>query len=157
MDIPGPLPFAGSPPLGFRFGVLFMAIGAIPNPLDILFQKVSGLGTTVETYPVAEGGQNLYRQQLPKHIQHDNLMLERGMIVGSPLAIEFNVAMSQFKFTPSNVLVTLLDHTRIPIAGWLCMKAYPVKWSISDLDATTNAVVIEHMELTYQRMQTIRL
>ncbi len=157
MDISGPLPFVGSPPLGFRFGVLFMAMGTIQNPLDILFQKVSGLGTTVETYPVEEGGQNLYTQLLPKNILHDNLVLERGMIVGSPLAIEFNLAMSLFKFTPSNVLVTLLDNTRIPIAGWLFMKAYPVKWSVSDLDATINAVVIEHMELTYQRMQTIRL
>ena len=65
--------------------------------------------------------------------------------------------MSLFKFKPSNVLVTLLDNTRIPIASWLFMKAYPVKWSVSDLDATANTVVTEHMELTYQRMQTIRV
>jgi phage tail-like protein len=157
LDIPGPLPFVGSPPLGFRFGVLFLALGVIPNPLDILFQKVSGLGATVETETVREGGQNLYTQLLPKHIQHDNLVLERGMVVGSPLVIEFNVAMSLFKFKPSNVLVTLLDHTRIPIASWLCVKAYPLKWSVSDLDATSNSVVIEHMELAYRHLQVIRL
>lgn len=157
MDIPGPLPFVGSPPLGFRFGVLFLALGVIPNPLDILFQQVSGLGATVETQSVEEGGQNMYRQLLPKNVQHDHLTLERGLVSGSPLAVEFSTAMSLFKFKPSNVLVTLLDHTRIPIASWLCMKAYPVKWSVSDLDATTNAVVIERMELAYQRLQTIRL
>lgn len=157
MDIPGPLPFAGNPPLGFRFGVLFLALGVIPNPLDILFQKVSGLGASVATSALEEGGQNLYSQLLPKKIQHENLVLERGLVVGSPLVIEFNVAMSLFKFKPSNILVTLLDHTRIPIASWLCMKAYPVKWSVSDLDADANTVVIEHMELAYQRLQTIRL
>jgi phage tail-like protein len=37
------------------------------------------------------------------------------------------------------------------------MKAYPVKWSVSDLDADSNSVVIEHMELTYQRMQVMRI
>ena len=153
----GPLPIVGAPPLGFRFGVLFFAGGVIPNPLDILFQKVSGIGATVETMTVEEGGQNFYTQLLPKKIQHENLVLERGLVVGSPLVIEFNAAMSLFKFKPSNVLVSLLDNTRIPLASWLFMKAYPVKWSVSDLDATTNAVVIEHMELTYQRMQTIRL
>ena len=157
MDISGPLPYVSNPPLGFRFGVLFFAGGVIPNPLDTLFQKVSGLGSTVETYPIEEGGQNLYSQQLPKKIQHDNLVLERGLVVGSPLAKEFNAAMSLFKFSPSNVLVTLLDNSRIPLASWLFMKAYPVKWSVSDLDATANAVVIEHMELTYQRMQVMRL
>ena len=157
MEIPGPLPFVGNPPLSFRFGVVFFVAGIIPNPLDILFQKVSGLGTTVSTSTVEEGGQNLYSQPLPLKIQHENLVLERGVVVGSPLVIEFNAAMSLFKFSASNVLVTLLGNTRIPIAAWLFMKAYPVKWSVSDLDATANSVVIETMELAYQRMQVLRI
>jgi phage tail-like protein len=157
MEIPGPLPFVGSPPLRFRFGVLFFAGGVIPNPLDTLFQKVSGLGMSVDTESIDQGGENLYTQLVPKRIQHENLVLERGLVVASPLVIEFNVAMSLFKFSPSNVLVTLLDNTRIPIASWLFMKAYPVKWSVSDLDATANEVAIEHLELAYQRVQTIRL
>ena len=157
MDIPGPLPYVGNPPLGFRFGVLFLIGGVVPNPLDTLFQKVSGLETTVSTTTVEEGGQNLYSQPLPQKIQYENLVLERGLVVGSPLVIEFNVAMSLFKFSPSNVLVTLLDNTRIPIASWLFLKANPVKCSVSDLDATANEVVIEHLELAYQRMQVIRL
>lgn len=158
MDISEPLPYVGNPPLGFRFEVLLFANGAMPNPVDTLFQKVSGLGSIVETYSLNEGGQYFYaQQQLPKGIQHENLVLERGLVVGSPLTIEFNTAMSHFKFSPSNVLVNLLDSSRIPLASWLFMKAYPVKWRVSDLDATANAVVIEHMELTYQWMQAIRL
>jgi phage tail-like protein len=156
MEVPGPLPF-GDPPLGFRFGVVFFAAGVIPNPLDILFQKVSGLRATVNTLPVEEGGQNLYVHRLPGRIQYENLVLERGLVVGSPLAIEFNVAMSLFKFSPSNVLVTLLDDAAIPIAGWLFLNAYPVTWRVSDLDATTNTVVIETLELAYQRMQVLRV
>ncbi|MEN9866772.1 MAG: hypothetical protein RL748_2362 [Pseudomonadota bacterium] len=156
-ELPGSLPIVGNPPLGFRFGVLFFAAGVIPNPIDIFFQKVSGLGSTVETVPVSEGGQNLYTQSLPKRIKYENLVLERGLVVGSPLVIEFNATMSLFKFSPSNVLVTLLDASSIPLAGWLFMKAYPVKWSVSDLDATANSVVIERMELSYQRMQVMRI
>jgi phage tail-like protein len=37
------------------------------------------------------------------------------------------------------------------------MKAYPVKWRVSDLDAASNTVVIETLELAYQRMQVIRV
>jgi hypothetical protein len=47
------------PIIGMRFGVLFLAAGVIPNPLDIRFQKVSGLSAEVETEPLPEGGQNL--------------------------------------------------------------------------------------------------
>ena len=156
MDRPPLLPF--SPPLlGFRFSVFFFAEGVRSNPLDSLFQKVSGLGTTVTTLPQKEGGQNLYTQHLPEHIEHDNLVLERGLVVVSPLTTEFSVSMSLFKFAPANVLVTLLNEASLPLLSWLFMKAYPVKWSVADLDAQSNTVLIERLELAYQRRQTIGL
>lgn len=150
-------PITGNPPLGFRFSVLFFMGGLTPNPIDIYFNKVSGLSTTVETIAVEDGGQNLYTQQLPKRLTHENLVLERGVVFGSPLALELNIAMSHFKFVPSNVLITLLNHDSVPLSSWLFLNAYPVKWSIADFDAESNSVVIETMELTYQRMQTMRL
>jgi phage tail-like protein len=144
------------PIIGMRFGVFFFAGGIIPNPLDIRFQKVSGLSAEVETESVREGGQNLYTQRLPVGVKYNNLVLERGMVVGSPLNLEFNAAMSLFKFAASNVLVTLLSEKKAPLAAWLFMKAYPVKWSTSDLDAEPR-LVIDTMELAYTRMQIVRV
>jgi phage tail-like protein len=143
--------------LGFRFGVFFFAGGVLPNPLDIRFQKVSGLSQEISTEPVTEGGQNAYTQLLPKAVSHGNLSLQRGLILGSPLNVEFNIAMSMFKFFPSNILVTLFSEEKIPVAGWLCLNAYPVKWSTSDLDATEKTVVIDTLELAYGRMQNMRI
>lgn len=147
----------GGPPLAFRYSVFFFVGGVVPNSLDIRFSKVSGLSSHIETHSLNEGGQNLYTHRLPKRIQYDNLVLERGMAIGSMLVAEFNATMSLFKFNPSNVLVTLLDETGSPISGWLFMTAYPVKWTVSDLNAEQNQVVVETMELAYQRMQAIRL
>ncbi len=143
--------------LGFRFGVFFFAGGLIPNPLDIRFQKVSGLRGTVKTRELNEGGQNLYTHKLPERISYENLVLERGMVVGSPLNIEFNVALTTFKFAPSNVLVTVLSESSVPLGAWLFIKAYPVRWSTSDLDASQSSVVIDTMELAYTRMQILRI
>jgi phage tail-like protein len=143
--------------LGFRFSVLFIAAGVIPNPLDIRFQKVSGLSAEVTTTTVEEGGQNLYIHRLPKGITYNNLVLERGFVVGSPLNIEFNAAISLFKFAPSNVLVTLLSETKIPLAAWLFIKAYPVKWTTSDLNAGETTVLVDTLELAYTRMQIMRV
>ena len=146
-----------TPIIGMRFAVLFMTGGVLPNPLDLRFSKVSGLTMTVETDSLAEGGQNLYTQQLPRSVSHGNLVLERGMVVGSPLNIEFNASLSTFKFITSNVLVTLLSEDGLPMAAWLFMKAWPVKWSTSDLDASTPGLVIDTMELAYARMQVLRV
>ena len=123
------------PILGMRFAVVFLAGGAVPNPLDIRFQKVSGLSVEIETQALAEGGNNTGALSLPMGVKHGNLLLERGMVVGSLLNLEFNATLSLFKFATSNVLVTLLGGNKVPLAAWLFIKAYPVKWATSDLSA----------------------
>ena len=45
----------------------------------------------------------------------------------------------------------------IPTAGWLFKKAWPVKWSTSDLDGESNTVVIDTMELAFSHFETMRL
>ena len=144
-------------PLGFRFGVFFFVGGLVPNPIDIRFQRVSGLGATVSLKTHAEGGENLYAHRFPEAIGYQNLVLERSAPLISPLDIEFNIALSLFKFSASNVLVTLFDDSGAPTAGWMFVKAYPVRWATSDLDANQKGVVIDTMELAYTRMQILRL
>jgi phage tail-like protein len=143
--------------LAHRFGVFFLAGGLIPNPLDIRFQKVSGLNARVETTTVNEGGQNLYAHRMPRRVSYDNLVLERGFVVGSPLNIEFNAAMSAFKFAPSNVIVTLFSEGAVPLAAWMFIKAWPVRWATADLNATEDRVLIDTLELAYTRMQALRI
>ena len=143
--------------LNFRFGVVFMVGGLVPNPLDIRFQKVRGLSVEVKTSPIESGGNNLYTQQLPTKVDHGNLTLERGMIVGSPLNIEFKAAMSLFTFVPSTIFVFLFNENSIPVAAWMFIKAYPVKWSVSDLNASDKGLMIDTLELAYARMQILRI
>lgn len=146
-----------NPPVAFHFAVVFLAGGVVPNPLDMRFQKVSGIQSEINTMTINEGGENLYAHRLPTRVSYNNLVLERGMVLDSPLSIEFEVAMSTLKFSPSNVLVALLDDNGDPATAWLFYKAYPVKWSMSDFDATNNSIVVETMELAYTRYQTIRI
>ncbi len=150
--------FVGAvPPLGFRFSVAFLHFGLIPNPLDFMFQKVSGICSTVATRTVNEGGQNLYSHRIPERIEYENLVLERGLTVLSPLVLEFDLAMMLFKFNPCNVLVILHDNKAHPITAWLFRNAYPVKWEVSEFNANENEVVIERMELAYQNMLPMRV
>ena len=111
----------------------------------------------MRTQAIPEGGQNLYTQLVPTGIEHGNLILERGMVVGSPLNVEFNAAMSLFKFAPSNVLVMLFNESSVPVAAWLFMKAYPVQWSTSDFDADQQNLVVDTLELAYAGMQILRI
>ncbi len=152
-----------NPPVGFHFMVVFFIFSPLvflvplPNPLDIRFQKVSGISAEIETTDIREGGENLFRNCLPNQVTYNNLILERGMVIGSPLNVNFNLAMSSMQLVPSNVLVMLLNENDIPVSNWLFQNAYPVKWTVSDLDANANEIVIERMELAYARFQSMRL
>jgi phage tail-like protein len=47
-------------------------------------------------------------------------------------------------------MVKLLDQDHEPMVTWNFIKAWPVKWVISDFKATENAIAIETIELAYQ-------
>jgi phage tail-like protein len=143
--------------LGSRFAAFFFAGGVVPNPIDIRFQKVTGLQATVETVTANEGGQNLHAHRFPKRVTYGNLVLERGFVVGSPLNLEFNAAMSLFQFVPSNVMITVFDASAIPLAAWLFIKAFPVRWQTGELNAAEDRVLIDTLELSYSTMQALRV
>ena len=152
------LPIESTPPLGYYFQVIFLFGGYIPNPIDTRLQRVSGLRASMSPVTHEEGGQNLYSHRLPNRIGYDNLVLERGLMTfPSVLNLEFQEAMSWFKFNTGNVLVMLMNEDTIPVSSWLFFKTYPVSWSTSDLNANENQVVIDTLELAYQRFQRISL
>jgi phage tail-like protein len=144
-------------PLAHRFAVFFFAAAVIPNPLDIRFQRVSGLSTRVETELMKPGGKNLTAKHVPKRLTYENLVLERGFVVGSPLNIQLNDVMNEFKFFRSDVLVTLFNEAAVPISAWMFKEAFPVRWATADLNAQEDRILIDTLELCYSRMMTVRI
>ena len=129
---------------------------AFINPIDFQFHKVSGLSARVETEEIRVGGTNAEMIQLPNRVVHNHLVLERGIFVGSPLALEFDAAMTFFKFIPSEILVTLQSPDNDIMASWLFRNAYPVAWSNSDLWADDSSASMEKMEFAYSHYYPFR-
>ncbi|MEL6555681.1 MAG: phage tail protein [Cyanobacteria bacterium J06621_11] len=152
-----PIPLTKDPPVGFYFMVTFLVGGFLPNPIDVRFQSVSGIAATMETQEIREGGENLSVLRMPTRITYGNLTLKRGMVVGSPLNVEFNLALSTLTFQPGNVMVILLNSLDEAVASWMFQETYPIQWSVSDLDATQSSVVIDTMELSYTSMKSLRI
>ncbi|WP_299002120.1 phage tail protein [uncultured Shewanella sp.] len=145
-------------PVRFNFAVILFPGGTpVPNPIDIRFSKVSGMNCSIETEPLEEGGENLARHLLPKRVNYETLKLERGMVIGSLLNLEFSLAMTTLEMVPGNAMVCVLNDLGIPVSSWLFLKTYPLKWSVSDLDANQNDLMIDTMELAYEKFIPLRL
>ncbi|NOQ27989.1 MAG: phage tail protein [Bacteroidales bacterium] len=144
------------PPVGFHFFVRFEGLltkyFGIP---DIGFQKVSGINMDISLEEYHEGGENRFKHRLPNPPTYQNLVLERGMLIGSQLMQWYKDSIEGFAFDPNDVTVILVNGYHIPIQAWNFVNAIPVKWSISDFNAQENTIVVETVEFSYQYFKRV--
>ena len=117
---------------------------------DSKFQDVSGLTAEIGIEEIKSGGENRFSHRLPTRAKYNNLVLKRGMLTDSGLINWFKDAVENFNFSPATVIVKLLNTDHQPLESWSFIKAWPVKWVVSDFKSTDNAIVIETIELAYQ-------
>ncbi|MGV3589264.1 MAG: phage tail protein [Adhaeribacter sp.] len=136
------------PPVGFHFGVEFTNVSKNDN--DTRWQSVTGLSVDFDTETFKEGGENRFEHVLPVRTKYPDLVLKRGMLAKDSKVFEWcTKAFQQREFTLANLLVTLLNENHEPLKTWNVVNAWPKKWSVSDFNAETNAIVIETLELKY--------
>lgn len=134
------------PSLVFYFKVL---VTGIDGKYEAGFESVSGLDVKIETEPIREGGENQFSRKLPKALQYSNLILKRGLLVGTPFMSWINKAVQNFTFEPKMVNVMLMNEKGEPLVNWTFHNAYPVSVKVSDLNSTENKYAIETLELAY--------
>jgi phage tail-like protein len=87
---------------------------------------------------------------LPQRVTYENLVLKRGMLIGSRLIQWFKDALEDFKFKPQDITVTLLNASHEPLEQWMFYKAWPTKWNVDGMDAEKASIVVETIEFSYQ-------
>ncbi|KGM28972.1 phage tail protein [Photorhabdus luminescens] len=125
----------------------------IPSPLDIAFQRISGLSRELQTTQHSQGGENARNTWLAEKIQHGSLMLERGVMTVTPLTLVFDRVLRGEKAVYADVVIMLLNENSLPVASWTLSNALPVRWSTGDFDANSNTVLVNSLELRYQDMR----
>lgn len=138
------------PPVAFHFSVSFDFSAS-----ETAFAEVSGIESSLETITFKEGGENRFHHVLPVRTKHPNLILKRGLLKDSGVEDWCRDAIENLSINPASVQVTLLNADREPLTAFNFINAWPVKWSISNLDAEKNAIVIETLELAYQSFNRI--
>lgn len=118
------------------------------------FTEVSGLQAETELMEVAEGGVNGYVHQLPKRIKYPPLVFKRGITNSSELW-DWYASASIGKITRKSGSVILHNQAGKELCRWNFFESYPVKWSGPDLNASSNGVAIETLQLVHNGLKTI--
>jgi phage tail-like protein len=133
----------GDPLTDFRFHV------EVDGLLFAGFTEVSGLSVEIETEPYNEGGVNNFVHLLPKTVKFQNIVLKQGILYSDQMWRWVRSVMDG-KIIQRDGRILLLGANRLPAWYWEFTKAYPVKWTGSDLNAKGNDVFVETMELSHQ-------
>ena len=147
-DLLTPLP-------GFHFAVVFELPFQLPS--DFRFQKVSGLQMNMEVSPYQEGGEEGTHKQLYVNASYSDLVLTRGLFVGSGIYQWCNEAIQEKNIKPVNVTISLLDENHLPVMGWYVINAYPVQLAIGAFNAEESKLAVETLTLHYERFVNIRI
>jgi phage tail-like protein len=123
--------------------------------VDVRFQSVSGLDSTLDTETLKEGGENRFEHVMPVRRKYGPLTLKRGLIKPSDSGITAWIqrAFDDEEVVPlETVVIKLLNEEHKPLMVWTINNVWPRSWKIAELNAEQGAVLIETLELNYNRL-----
>ncbi len=148
--------------VGFHFSVHFTA--GDRDSVDVKFQSVSGLDSTMDTETVKEGGENRFEHVLPTRRKFGPLVLKRGLLGPKTSAVTdwlkrtfegepFDTTTQKEDFRViDSVTIKLLGEDHQPLMVWTVTNVWPRSWKIAELNAERGEVLIETLELNYNRL-----
>jgi phage tail-like protein len=111
------------------------------------FQSVTGIERQTQVEPYREGGVNDFEHQLVVKTTYPALTLKRGLVNRSMW--EWHQDVIEGRVQRRTVSVLLLDLDGNEAWRWVCVGAYPAKWTGAELDGLANAVATESVELVH--------
>lgn len=115
------------------------------------FLRVKGMSREVRVESYREGGVNQYEHKLASSVTYPNLVLERGLAQDD--LWKWAQAAADGDVQRRNLWIRLQDEANDRAWAWEVEQAIPVKWSASDLDATSQQVVVESLELAHHGLR----
>ena len=137
--------------VNFHFRVDFN----LEKDTDISFQSVTGLDSTLETEPIKEGGENRFTHVIPVRRKYGPLVLKRGIVMPkqSKVTAWLKKAFDDEVVEPRDVVtIMLLNEEHKSLMHWTINNVWPISWKVAELNAEQGSVLIETLELNYNRL-----
>lgn len=137
----------------FRFRV------EIDNVTRAGFSEVSGLEATTEAVDYREGTDAPHVRKLSGLSKFSNVTLKAGLAVGAGALELFrwhsDVASGQLANNRRQVAIVIQDEAGADQARFVVSEAWPVKYVASALNAKSNEVIIEALELANEGIERV--
>lgn len=116
------------------------------------FSEASGLDAAVDVTEYREGGENTTVRKLPGLTRYSNIVLRRGLTDDSEL-YDWHRDVVEGTVERRNLSIVVLDRRGEEKLRWNCFNAWPVRWDPPDLNATSNEVAFEAIEIAHEGLE----
>jgi phage tail-like protein len=148
-----PAPQAFYQTVNFHFKVDFNFDSG--DGVDVRFQSVTGLDSVLDTETIKEGGENRFEHVLPVRRKYGPLTLKRGLLKPDDSSLT-----NWLKETFDGNIVKPIDTVNISLLGedhqalmhWTINNVWPRSWKVGELNAERGEVLIETLELNFNRL-----
>ena len=115
------------------------------------FRECTGLAAEIEVKDYNEGGVNDRVHKLPTRMKYPNLVLKRGVTYEDAL-LKW-LWKTQREAQRIAVTVSLMGPDGKPVRSWAFAEAFPIKWTGPNLNASSNQVATETLEIVHAGLQ----
>lgn len=115
------------------------------------FTRVKGLARETKFESFREGGVNDFDHKLASATTYPPLVLEHGL--ADKTLWNWHRAVSEGDITRRKISIILKDERGNEAWRWHADGAFPVKWSVSDLDAANSQVTVETVEIVHHGLR----
>lgn len=127
----------------------------VDGVMSAVFTAASGLSLKTELWTYTEGGYNGFTHKRPTRTSGGNVTLKRGLAVDNALLSWYlrNINAYGLAFQRRSVTVLMypqLDRPSAPKLRFHLDRAFPVAWSGPSLEAASNGVAVETLELAHE-------
>jgi phage tail-like protein len=112
------------------------------------FSECSGIAAEYEVMYYPEGGQNDFVHALRGRLKYPNLVLKRGVTHEAAL-LKWLFEVKEWD-KRGDLTVSLLGPDAQPVRHWSFAGAFPVKWQGPTLNAGSNDVASETLEICHR-------
>ncbi len=126
---------------------------------EMSFQEVSGLEANTEVIEYRHGDSEVFSTiKQAGIVKTSNLTLKKGVFAEDSRLLEyFNQIYEKDYYgtedTRVDILIELLDETGETVMGWNIQRAFPIKFTGTDLKSDANEIAVETVEFAYESIR----
>ena len=125
----------------------------IDSSIAASFSECSGIGVTLETMPIVEGGVNDQKRFFLGDPSFEKVVLKRGTTDSTDFWDWLQQILKNEPKQRRNVSILLFNQAGETMQCWTLIGAVPIAWKLGSLQASAESVVLEDLTLAYEGLK----